>query len=59
MKWFSIEGIRTEIKRIRWPKGDEFKESITDTLAFSVAMGVFFVLSDTIIAVFIRFIGAQ
>lgn len=58
MKWFSIEGIRTEIKRIRWPKGDEFTESISDVLAFSIAMGAFFVVCDTVIAVFIRFIGA-
>lgn len=58
MKWFSIEGIRTEVKRIRWPKGVEFKESIIDVLFFSIAMGLFFVLCDTVIAMVIRLIGA-
>lgn len=58
MKWFSIEGIRTEIKRIRWPKGEEFKTSLIDVLTFSFIMGAFFVVCDSVIAVFIRFIGA-
>ncbi len=58
MKWFSLEGIRTETKRIRWPKGDEFKTSILDVLVFSIAMGVFFVVCDSVVAVFLRFIGA-
>lgn len=58
MKWFSIEGIRTEIARIRWPKGEEFKTSIMDVLSFTIALGLFFVLCESVVATFLRAIGA-
>lgn len=58
MKWLSLEGIRTETKRIRWPKGEEFKVSILDVLVFTILMGVFFVACDSLVAAFLRFIGA-
>ncbi len=58
MKWFSIEGIKTEIGRIRWPKGEEFKTSITDVLTFTIAMCGFYVLCESVVATILRAIGA-
>lgn len=57
MKWFSIEGIRVEISRIRWPHGDEFKTSIVDVLSFTIAFGLFFVACESIVATFLRAIA--
>lgn len=28
MKWFSINGILTEMKRIRWPKGKDLAKTV-------------------------------
>lgn len=58
MKWFSIEGIKTEIGRIRWPKGKEFQESITDVLSFTIALCFFFVVCESVVATILRAIGA-
>lgn len=58
MKWFTIDGIRTEIERIRWPHGKEFVESISDVLVFTIAFGAFFSLCDLVIAQLIKVIGA-
>lgn len=30
MKWFSINGILTEMKRIRWPKGKDLAKDSAD-----------------------------
>lgn len=58
MKWFTIDGIRTEIERIRWPHGKEFTTSISDVLTFTVAFGVFYMLCDLVIAQLLKVIGA-
>lgn len=58
MNWFSVEGIKAEIGRIRWPKGEEFKSSIVDVFSFTIAMGVFYVACEYIVALFIKTIGA-
>jgi preprotein translocase, SecE subunit, bacterial len=50
MKWFSIEEIKKEIKRIRWPNKEEMTKDTTTTMIFMVAFGAFFVVCDFIVA---------
>lgn len=57
LKWFSLSGIFTEIKRIRWPKQDEILHSSAVVVAFIVFFGAFFVISEAAIAYFLRLIG--
>lgn len=57
MKWFSIAGIQSEIKRIRWPKPkDLFKNSVT-VILFTAAFGVFFLLCEMIASGFLTIVG--
>ena len=57
LKWFSLSGIFTEIKRIRWPKKDEVLHSSLVVVVFIVFFGAFFVISEATIAFFLRLIG--
>lgn len=55
--WFSIKGIRSEMKKVTWlSKKDLFKNSAT-VLAFCVVMGLFFFGSDAVIALIMRMLG--
>lgn len=57
MKWFSLSGIMTEVKRIRWPKYDEmFKNSMT-VIMVTALFGVYFVLAQFVVTFFLRMIG--
>lgn len=57
LKWFSFEGIKTEVKRIRWIKFSELLESTGKVLAFCILFGVFFVLCDLAISKLLLMIG--
>lgn len=57
LKWFSLSGIFTEIKRIRWPKTDEILHLAGIVVAFIVFFGIFFVGSEAVIAFFLNLIG--
>jgi len=57
MKWFSLEGIIQEAKRVRWPKKEDMLKDFTVVLTFSVFFGLFFVFSDTLVALFLKLIG--
>lgn len=57
LKWFSLSGIFTEIKRIRWPKQNEITHSSIIVIVFIVFFGAFFVISEATIAFFLRLIG--
>jgi preprotein translocase subunit SecE len=57
LKWFSLSGIYTEVKRIRWPKKDEVGRSFLIVLAFVFFFGIFFVISEAATAAFLRLIG--
>ena len=58
MKWFSIDGIRTEISRVRWPHGKEFTTSIVDVLSFTAAFCAFFVVCEFVVAQILKIVGA-
>jgi preprotein translocase subunit SecE len=57
LKWFSLSGIYSEIKRIRWPNQAEIGRSTLIVLAFILFFGAFFVLSEALTAAFLRLIG--
>ncbi len=57
MKWFSIEGITTEIKRVRWPKQKDLVHDSVTVIIFTVAFGIFFVVAEALVAVFLKAIG--
>jgi len=57
LKWFSLSGIYTEIKRIRWPKGKELTNNISIVVVFTVAFGLFFVATEFVISNLLKWIG--
>ena len=55
--WFSIKGIRSEMKKVTWlSKKDLFKNSST-VLMFCVVVGLFFFGSDALIAIIMKMLG--
>lgn len=56
LKWFSLSGIYTEIKRIRWPKGAELTRNISTVIVFTVGFGLFFVLTEFVISNILKWI---
>lgn len=57
MKWFSINGIITEAKRIRWPKMKDLAKDSTTVIVFTVILAVFFFLCQLISSGFLSTIG--
>lgn len=57
MKWFSIRGIFTEMKRIRWPKGKDLGRNSMTVFLFVFLLGVFFYATQVISSAFLRLIG--
>lgn len=57
LKWFSIEGILTEVKRVRWPKQKELFQDTSKVVALVTLFAVFFVLAQVVITFFVTFVG--
>ena len=57
MKWFSINGIITEAKRIRWPKMKDLAKDSTTVIVFTLLMGIFFFVCQIISSGFLSMIG--
>lgn len=57
LKWFSISGIRKEIKRIRWPHGKDLFTSSLTVIVFTALFGVFFLLCEVIASGFLKIVG--
>ena len=57
LKWFSISGIMTEIKRIRWPHKKDLVEKTLKVLFFCVLFGIFFMLCEVGVAGILKLIG--
>lgn len=55
--WFSISGIRAEMKKVTWLTKKELFVNSATVLAFCVVLGLFFFGSDAIIAVILRMLG--
>lgn len=57
MKWFSIAGIRSEIRRIRWPKMKDLAGNSGKVLLFTVLFALFFFLCEVISSGFLKVVG--
>ncbi len=57
LKWFSIPGIMTEVKRIRWPQPKEMVKDSLTVVTFTVAFGLYFVLCEYGVAAFLKLLG--
>lgn len=57
MKWFSISGIMTEVKRIRWPKTEEMVKNSVTVITVTFLFGIYFVLAQAVVAFFLQMIG--
>ena len=51
MKWFSINGILTEMKRIRWPKAKDLARDSVTVFGFVAFLALFFYLCQVAISV--------
>lgn len=57
MKWFSLQGIITEVKRIRWPSLNELGVKSAKVLLFCALFCIFFVACESIVATCLKLIG--
>jgi preprotein translocase SecE subunit len=57
LKWFSIEGIMTEVKRIRWPKKEDLVSKSLRVLFFCALFAAFFMLCEVGVAGILKLIG--
>lgn len=57
MKWFSINGIMTEMKRIRWPKAKELGKDSATVVVFVVFLAFFFFLCQVVSSGLLKLIG--
>ncbi len=56
-EWFSIKGVRREIKNIHWLTKKELAYNSMVVLVFCFLFGVFFYVSDAIIALILKALG--
>lgn len=57
MKWFSIEGIIEEIKKIRWPKKEELFKTFLEVCFFVILFMIFFFLGDLFVSFILKLLG--
>lgn len=57
MKWFSLSGIMTEVKRIRWPKSEEMVKNSATVIVVTVLFGIYFVIAQAVVTFFLQMIG--
>ena len=61
--WFTIEGIKKEAKRVRWPKWKSegntpgIGQNLTEVVGFTGFFAAFFVLCDFVVTFLLKFIG--
>jgi len=56
-EWFSIKGVRKEIKNIHWLTKKELAYNSMVVLVFCFLFGVFFYGSDAVIALILKALG--
>lgn len=57
MKWFSINGIVTEAKRVRWPKGKDLFNNTLICVGFIAFLALFFFLCSLVSSGFLKAFG--
>ena len=56
-EWFSLKGIRQEIKNVHWLTKKELARDAFVVLAFTVILGVYFYGADALIALILKTLG--
>lgn len=56
-EWFTIKGVRSEIKNIHWLTRKELAQNSAVVLIFCVLFGIFFFGSDAVIAFILKALG--
>lgn len=57
MKWFSINGIIKETKRVRWPRPKALFKDSAIVVVFVIILGIFFYVCQAISSGFLSLIG--
>lgn len=55
--WFSFKGIRAEAKHVSWLSKKDLIKNSSIVIAFCLVFGLFFMMSDGIIAVIFKMLG--
>lgn len=55
--WFSFKGVRAEAKHVSWLSKKDLAKNTGTVIAFCLVFGLFFMLSDSIIAVVFKLLG--
>ena len=58
-EWFSLKGIRAEIKNVHWLSKKELAKNSAIVLIFCFLFGVYFYASDIIIAFILKALGMK
>ena len=56
-EWFSLKGMRQEIKNVHWLTKKELARDAFVVLAFTVILGVYFYGADALIALILKTLG--
>lgn len=54
MSWFSIKGIKEEIRKIQWPNKKDMSKDTLTVLAFVFFFAIYFMLTEVIISQVLR-----
>ncbi len=57
MKWFSLNGIVKEIKKIRWPNKSDMVTNSVQTVIIIAFFALFFLLCEVVISLILKAIG--
>ena len=58
-EWFTIQGVRGEVKKIHWLTKKELAKNATVVLVFCFLFGLYFYGSDVIIAMILKVLGMK
>lgn len=54
MSWFSIKGIKEEIRKIQWPNKKDMSKDTLTVLGFVFFFAIYFMLTEVIISQVLR-----
>lgn len=57
MKWFTLAGIRDEVKKIHWPDKKTMSKNTTVVVAFVLFFVAYFVFTEFILVAALKLIG--
>lgn len=57
MRWFSLDGIVKEIKKIRWPQKQDLVTNSVQVILFTVFFGLFFIACEFVVSLILKYLG--